>query len=69
MASGGAELSPVATIAINTLVLAVTLWRAGDGGLTLGRGHVLAAVLAWVSFWIWIAMLIFLRRRHQRTTY
>lgn len=64
----GAAFS-VATIAINTLVLAVTLWRAGDGGLTLGRGHVLAAVLAWVSFWIWIAMLIFLRRRRQHATY
>lgn len=64
----GATIS-VASIAINTVVLALTLWKMGKEGLILGHSHALAAVLAWVCFWIWVAMLIFLRRRRQRAAY
>lgn len=59
----------VGSIAVNSVVLALTLWGMGDGGLVLGHSHALAAFLAWVCFWIWVAILIFLRRRRQRAVY
>ncbi|WP_413873127.1 hypothetical protein [Albidovulum sp.] len=56
-------------MAINLVVIAATLWTLGDGGLTLGPGHAIAALLSWFCFGIWVAVLIFGRRRRRRTAY
>ncbi len=55
-----------AAIAVNLVVIAATLRTLGDGGLTLGPGHAIAALLSWFCFGIWLAILIFGRRRRRR---
>ena len=56
-------------IAVNLAVIAATLLSPGDGGLTLGPGLAIAALLSWFCFGIWVAVLIFGRRRRRRAAY
>lgn len=60
----GAVVS-AAAILFNVTVIAVTAWAMREGDLVLGGGHAVAAFLAWLCVWIWVALMLFGRRRHR----
>lgn len=60
----GAAVS-AGVIVVNLAVIGATLWAMGGDGSVLGVGHALAALLSWCCFWLWVAVLVFGRRRHR----
>lgn len=55
----------LASLLVNLGVVAVTLGSGASGGIVLGRHHALAALLAWICLWFWIALLVFIRRQRR----
>ncbi len=55
-----------AAILVNLGIVGATAWAARGGAPKLDSSHAIAALLSWLCFWIWIALLVFGRRRHHR---
>lgn len=64
----GAAVS-VGVILVNLAVIGATLWAAGRDGPVFGRSQAVAALLSWLCFWLWIAVLVFARRGRRRGPY
>lgn len=65
---GAGSFSALALL-VNLAVIGATIWNLGAEGPSLGSSHALAALLSWAAFWLWIAMIVFQRRRRRRKVY
>ena len=61
----GAVVSATAILA-NLGIVGATAWAARGGAPELDSSQAIAALLSWLCFWIWIARLVFGRRKHHR---
>ncbi len=73
---GGRGLWPIAGTALSAAALAFNLgvvgmaaFALGSGGAELGSIHAFALSLSWVCFWIWLFVVVFLRRRRRKVVY
>lgn len=64
----GAAVS-AAALTFNLGVVGVAAVALGSGGTELGRSHAVALGLSWLCFWIWVFVLVALRRLRRKVVY
>lgn len=67
-ARGGVAFSAAALL-VNLAVVGRSAAAIANGKLDLGPLHALAAILAWLCLWIWVFLVVLLRRKRRKTVY